>query len=302
VKVESGCDVRQGRKRVSGVRLRGITPEILLVEPLEIAYGRGISEVDEQRGAAVTVLGSDVATALFGSLDPLGKSVKISGRSFEVIGVGAPLGKVFGHSRDSYVLIPLSTYRKQLGQRESVGIVVRTRRPEDVEPAMDEVRVVLRARHHLRQSEPDDFGFVSAEALNTLWRKLSRTIFQVAIFVVGISLVVGGIVIMNIMLVSVIERTREVGVRKAVGARCRDIHRQFLFESTTLSAVGGLTGVAIGYVGSWAVRSFSPLPAAFPWWAPVLSVALSSLIGIFFGIYPAWKAARLNPIEALRKE
>ena len=200
------------------------------------------------------------------------------------------------------MLIPISTFRKNFGSRDSVAIVVRTRDPRYVEQAMDEVRVVLRARHHIRYSDPDDFGFINAEALNQLWTEMSRTIFQVALFVVGISLVVGGIVIMNIMLVSVIERTREIGVRKAIGARHRDIRRQFLIESAVLAAAGGLTGVCLAYGVTCAVRSFSPLPAVFPWWAPALALSISSGVGLFFGLYPAAKAAKLNPIEALRSE
>ena len=167
---------------------------------------------------------------------------------------------------------------------------------------MDEVRVVLRSRHRLRYGEDDDFGFVSAEALNSLWKDLSQTIFQIALFVVGISLVVGGIVIMNIMLVSVIERTREIGLRKAVGARPRDIRRQFLMESVALSATGGLIGVLFSFLASQAISAFSPLPARFPIWAPFLAVGITSVIGIAFGLWPSAKASRLDPIEALRSE
>jgi putative ABC transport system permease protein len=189
-----------------------------------------------------------------------------------------------------------------MGSRESVSIVVRATSAEVVGAAMDEARVILRARHHLKYSEADDFGMVNPEALNALWQGMTRTIFQVAIFVVGISLVVGGIVIMNIMLVSVIERTAEIGVRKAAGARHRDIRRQFLTESAVLAAVGGLVGVLFAYGATVAIRELSPFPAAFPWWAPVLALSVSSVVGISFGLYPAAKAARLNPIEALRSQ
>jgi putative ABC transport system permease protein len=302
VKVGSGGSVRRGSKTLSSVEIRGITPEILIIEPYEVHSGRGISQDEDKRAAAVAFLGFDVARALFGSVDALGRDVKIGGRSYEVVGVAEQQGSIFGHSRDNYVAIPLGTFRKQYGQRDSVSIVVRARNAALIEDAMDEARVVLRARHHLRHDEADDFGIVSAEALTTLWKTLSKTLFQVAIFVVGISLVVGGIVIMNIMLVSVIERTREIGVRKAVGARHRDIERQFVIESAVLSAAGGVVGIAISFAASWAVSSYSPLPAVYPWWAPVLAVGISSTIGIFFGIYPARKAARLNPIDALRSE
>ena len=301
-KVQGDSDVRYGRKIVRSVDVKGITPEILLIEPYEVQLGRGITADENDRAAAVVFLGADVAETLFGSVEPVGKVVKVFGRSFEVIGVGARRGTVFGHSRDNYVQIPIQTYRKQCGQRDSIAIVIRVGDPKDMEEAMDEVRVLLRARHHLRYDEPDDFGFVSAEALNKLWRDLSRTIFQIALFVVGISLVVGGIVIMNIMLVSVIERTREIGLRKAIGARHRDVRRQFVTEAAVLAAVGGLVGVAFAYGATVAIRKLSPLPAAFPWWAPVLAMSISSAVGVFFGLYPAAKAARLNPIEALRSE
>jgi putative ABC transport system permease protein len=167
---------------------------------------------------------------------------------------------------------------------------------------MDQVRAVMRARHHLKYDATDDFGIITAEGINDLWKDMTRTIFLVAVFVVGISLVVGGIVIMNIMLVSVIERTREIGVRKAVGATNRDIRRQFLIESVVLSCLGGAIGVSTGFAITWAISTWSPLPARFPLWAPALAFGVCAVIGVFFGLQPARRAARLNPIEALRSE
>lgn len=296
------AEARHGNQLVRSAQLRGITPEILSVEPYEVAEGRGIAPEDEQRSSRVAFIGQDLVDVLFGSTEPIGKSIKLDGRSFEVIGVAAKRGSVFGQSRDNFALVPLSTLQKMFGSRESLSIVVRAREVGQVEQLMDEVRAVIRARHHLRYDEQDDFGIVSPEALSTLWKNMSRTIFQVALFVVGISLVVGGIVIMNIMLVSVIERTREIGVRKALGARHRDIKKQFLVESCVLSACGGAMGVALAYAASVAIRTFSPFPAQFPWWAPLLALSISSAVGIFFGLYPASRAAGLNPIEALRSE
>jgi len=297
-----GVDIRAGSRIVQSSRIKAITHEIMLIENYELHAGRVITEDDVNVSAAVAFLGWDVAELLFSTMDPVGKEIKVRGRTFQVIGVGNARGSVFGQSRDNYVLIPISTFRKQFGSRESVNIVVRTQDPRDLDLAMDEARVVLRARHHLRYDDADDFGMVSAEAMNTLWRETSRAIFQVALFVVGISLVVGGIVIMNIMLVSVIERTREIGVRKAIGARQRDIRRQFLIESVVLAAAGGLIGVSAAFAITWLIRAISPLPAAFPWWAPALALGISSTVGITFGLYPAAKASRLNPIEALRSE
>jgi putative ABC transport system permease protein len=302
MKTYGETDVRYQGRVARSASLKGITPEILVVEPYELAAGRAITEDDVSRAAALAFLGSDLAESLFGPIDPIGREVKVGGRSFEVVGVAAKRGAVFGQSRDNFVIVPISTFQKIFGSRESIAIVVRARDPAEVEQAMDEVRVVLRARHHLRHDEKDDFGIVHPEALNALWKNLSRTIFQVAVFIVGISLVVGGIVIMNIMLVSVIERTREIGVRKAVGARHRDIRRQFLIESAMLALAGGAIGLALAYAATAAIRGLSPLPAAFPWWAPLVALSISSAVGIFFGLYPASKAAGLNPIEALRKE
>jgi putative ABC transport system permease protein len=183
-----------------------------------------------------------------------------------------------------------------------VNISVKAAAGVSLEESMDQARVVLRSRHHLSYGADDDFGIVTPEGINDLWRNLTQTIFLVAVFVVGISLVVGGIVIMNIMLVSVTERTREIGVRKAIGARNRDIRLQFLIESVTLSCVGGAIGVIAAFTFSWLIRTYSPLPASFPLWAPLLAFGICAVIGVFFGVHPARKAARLNPIEALRSE
>jgi len=302
VKTYTGGDVRHRNRTAMSVSIQGATPEILLMENYEVAAGRVINADDNKRSLTVAFIGADIAEKLFRFQDPIGKEIKVRDRIFEVVGVGMPRGSVFGNSRDNYVVIPITTFQKCFGSRRSVRIVARAKDPLLLEQAMDEVRVVLRARHKLRYHEEDDFGIVTADGLNTLWRNLSQTIFQIALFVVGISLVVGGIVIMNIMLVSVIERTREIGLRKALGARYRDIRRQFLMESVALSAAGGLMGVILSWLASYLIARFSPLPAAFPWWAPVVAVLISGTIGIFFGLYPSAKAARLNPIEALRSD
>jgi putative ABC transport system permease protein len=302
MKAEGAADVRYRRKVLPSLRIKAITPEIMVVEPYELAAGRIIAEEDQQRAASVAFLGHAVAEELFGPIDPIGKEIKLDGRSFEVIGRAQERGNVFGMSRDNYVLVPLSTFQKSFGSRTSISIVARAHDPSVLPQAMDEARMVLRARHHLRYQDEDDFGIVSAEGMNALWQRMTRTIFQVALFVVGISLVVGGIVIMNIMLVAVIERTKEIGIRKALGARHRDIRRQFLIESGVLACVGGLIGVLLAYGATLLLRTLTPFPAAFPWWAPILALSLSSAVGIFFGLYPAARAARLHPIEALRKD
>jgi putative ABC transport system permease protein len=302
VEVHSTQDLRRGAFEVHDVDVGGIEPAIVEIEPYEVAEGRNLSDEENARSAAVCFIGHDIATNLFGPIDPVGKTLRIREREFEVVGSAKQKGSVFGFSRDNYVKIPFNTFRKMFGSHRSVNISVKAAEGVPMGEAMDQARAVLRARHHLDYHDPDDFGFMTAEGVNDLWKSLTQTIFLVAIFVVGISLVVGGIVIMNIMLVSVIERTREIGVRKAVGARNRDIRLQFLVESVTLSCVGGAIGVSAAFVLAWAIRTFTPLPADFPLWAPLLAFGICALIGIFFGVQPARKAARLNPIEALRTE
>jgi putative ABC transport system permease protein len=300
--IHTSAEIRRGDRSVQDIDVGGIHAEILEIEPYEIAAGRPISHGEIERTAAVVFLGYGVADELFGLTDPIGKKVKIRGRSLEVVGTAQKRGSVFGQSRDNFVKIPITTFRKMWGLHRSVNISVKARDPALLDATMDQVRVVLRSRHHLDYDEKDDFGIVSAEGINQVWDDLTRILFNVAIFVVGLSLVVGGIVIMNIMLVSVLERTREIGIRKAVGARQRDIRLQFLVESVILSCAGGAIGVSLAFAISWLLRTYSPLPAAFPMWAPVLAFVICSAIGIFFGLQPASRAARLHPIEALRAE
>jgi putative ABC transport system permease protein len=300
--VHANTTVRYKANSVQGVDVSGINSEILQIEPYDVEVGRILTQTEVDRAAPVAFVGWEIADKLFANIDPRGKQVRIKGKSFEVVGVAKKRGSVFGMSRDNFVRIPITTFQKMFGSRASVNISVKAADKENINAAIDQVRVVLRSKHHLRFNDKDDFGVTSAEGINTLWENLTRIIFNVAIFIVGLSLVVGGIVIMNIMLVAVIERTREIGVRKAVGARQRDIKLQFLIESVVLSCAGGAIGVTIAYLISWVLRTFSPLPAAFPIWAPLLSFIICGAIGVFFGLQPAKKAARLDPIEALRAE
>ena len=298
--VHARAEVRYKDESVVDVDVSGIDAEILQIEPYDVDIGRILSHEEVDRAAPVAFIGWEVADKLFRGLDPRGKQVRIRGRPFTVVGVAAKRGSVFGQSRDNFVRTPISTFQKMFGARRSVNISVKALGP--IEPAMDQVRAVLRALHHLEFHEPDDFGITSAEGINQLWENLTRIIFNVALFVVGLSLVVGGIVIMNIMLVAVIERTPEIGLRKAVGARQRDIKLQFLTESVVLSVVGGLIGVSLAFAVSWALRTYTPLPAAFPMWAPPTAFLVCAVIGVFFGLRPASSAAKLDPIEALRAE
>ena len=298
--VHARTEVRYKDESVVDVDVSGIDAEILQIEPYDVEVGRILSHEEVDRAAPVAFIGWEVADKLFRGLDPRGKEVRIRGRPFTVVGVAAKRGSVFGASRDNFVRTPISTFQKMFGARRSVNISIKALGP--IEPAMDQVRAVLRALHHVEFHEPDDFGITSAEGINQLWENLTRIIFNVALFVVGLSLVVGGIVIMNIMLVAVIERTPEIGLRKAVGARQRDIKLQFLTESVVLSIVGGLIGVSLAFAVSWALRTYTPLPAAFPMWAPPTAFLVCAVIGVFFGLRPASTAAKLDPIEALRAE
>ena len=300
--VHATADLKRGTEQLRDCDIGGITPAILEIEPFEVADGRILAEHEEEAAAPVAFIGNDVVERLFPGVDPIGKELRVKGLAVQVVGIAKKKGSFLGFSQDNFVKIPFSLHRKLFGAHRSVNISVQAADSSDLSTTMDEVRSVLRARHHLRPGQPDDFNFLTAEGINTLWGTMTSMIFSIALFVVGISLVVGGIVIMNIMLVSVVERTREIGVRKAVGARQRDIVMQFLIESVLLSCLGGLIGILIAWGASALLAAKTPLPASFPLWAPPVAFAICAGIGVFFGIYPARKAARLDPIEALRAD
>ena len=295
-------DLKRGTDELRSCDIGGITPSILRIEPYELADGRFLADHEDDSASPVAFVGNDVVERLFPGVDPIGKELRVRGRSVRIVGVAKKKGSFLGFSRDNYVKIPFRLHKKLFGGRRSINISVQAVDSADMATTMDEVRAVLRARHHLEPGKPDDFNFLTAEGINSLWRDMTSMIFTIALFVVGISLVVGGIVIMNIMLVSVIERTREIGVRKAVGARQRDIVMQFLIESVILSCLGGAIGILIAWGAAALLAANTPLPADFPLWAPLVAFVICTLIGVFFGIHPARKAAHLDPIEALRVE
>ncbi len=295
-------DLARRRYELQEVDIGGITPGVLEIEPYEVEAGRIFTRNDDEHGLPVAFLGHDVSEQLFPAVDPLGKTIRVEGLDLTVVGLAKKKGSFLGFSQDNFVKIPYGLHKKLFGSQNSVNLSVKAVDDGAMTEAMDEVRAVLRARHHLRPGDDDDFAIVTAEGINDLWRSMSQTIFAIALFVVSISLVVGGIVIMNIMLVSVIERTREIGVRKAVGARQRDIVEQFLIEAVLLSCIGGLIGVSLAWGASELLASQTPLPADFPPWAPPVAFLVCASIGVFFGISPARRAARLDPIEALRTE
>jgi putative ABC transport system permease protein len=295
--------VRYRSKVVNGVRLQGRSEGYDLVDDQAIEYGRHLSQLDDRDRRPVAVLGPDVASELFGTSDAaLGRTVRVGRYEFEVVGVTQAKGKLFGQPQDRFVTVPVETFSKFWEERGSLELAVKSVDQPSLDLAQQEVRNIMRARRHQRPGQPDAFGITTAETWMQLYRTLTGGIFVVSIGVAAISLFVGGIVIMNIMLVSVTERTKEIGIRKALGARRRDILTQFLVESTTLSLSGGIIGIVLGSSLALLVGAVSPLPAALSLSAIVLGVLMSTAVGVFFGSYPAARAARLDPIEALRYE
>lgn len=299
----TSADVHNGRQIDEDVNLLGATPEFSQVENFDIAVGRPFTEEDEVHRAAICVIGHDVATQLFPATDPIGRQIRVGEEQYQIVGVAKALGTVLGQSRDNFVMTPLSTYREAWAQEEdTITIFVQATSTGAMPASIDEARVLLRARHHRRYQDPDDFGIIESSSITDLWKKLTTNIFGIAIWLTSVFLVVGGIVIMNIMLASVTERTREIGVRKSLGARRRDIVLQFLMESSTLAAAGGVVGVIFAEAVTLLVRATTPMPMSIPIYSIVIALVLSSAVGLFFGIYPAVRASRLDPIEALRAE
>ena len=284
------------------VSIRGVTAnmgEIGLVEP---ALGRYITDSDNDRRVDSVVIGKDVADRFFTGVDPLGKVVNIDGAPYTVVGVAKPLGSTFGQSQDIFAYIPIQSYRKVYGTQESGAINVQATAPEWMPPAEDEARMLLRAHRHIGPKDDDNFGLIEPSSVMGLWEDLTGNLAKSSIGIVSIFLVIGAIVIMNIMLASVTERTREIGVRKSVGATRRDVLLQFVIEASVMSAVGGGIGVVVALGLSLLIGSLTSIPMAVPVAAVIVAIVMATLVGLAAGVYPAFKAARLDPIEALRFE
>jgi putative ABC transport system permease protein len=282
--------------------LKGVSAAMANIDTVQPQTGRYIGEIDEERSRYVAMIGVEIADRLFGSREVVGQEIKIEGLPFEVIGVAKEVGTVFGQSQDEFALIPLSTYQKIWGSRQSIDISIKAPETVNFNDLQDQIKMLMRARHRLSYNDKDTFGIITADSINDLFKSLTSVVAAVALGVTSISLVVGGIVIMNIMLVAVTERTREIGIRKSLGARRRDILLQFLIESVVLSGCGGMIAVLFAYGIRWILITYTPVPATMPVWAVVMALSVSSATGAIFGIYPAWKAARLDPIVALRAE
>jgi putative ABC transport system permease protein len=296
------ADVQFGTKTLGDVAIFGVTAPYQVVQDYAFANGRPLSDIDVLQRRNVAVIGADVAEKLFEQVDPVGKDLRVMGNHFTIVGVIAKKGRVLGQSFDGFVLLPLTTFESIYGRRKTSTVSVKMARAEDVAEGMALADGAMRTAHRLRPGEESDYSVETADALVAFWKSLTKVLFSVIPAIVGIGIVVGGIVIMNIMLMSVSERTREIGVRKAMGARSRDIRRQFLAEAIVLATVGGMLGVASGWGLAELVAFVSPLPAKVTAWSVMLALSLGAGVGVLFGVYPAARAAELDPIAALRQE
>jgi putative ABC transport system permease protein len=269
----------------------------------DLSEGRHVSEADVSHATPVCAVGYDIAEKLLAGMDPIGKELRVDTIDCEVIGVGKKLGSVMGMSRDAWLLLPITTFQKAYSSDDSIRIWAKSSKgASGIDEAMDEVRLILRGKRHVAYRDADDFAIETNGSFLSLWAGITSAFFGVTIVIASISLIVGGIVIMNIMLVSVTERTREIGLRKSLGARRSDIQLQFLIESATIAAIGGVWGVLLGILLAKFVTLTTSLPSSVQLWSVVMGLLVATSVGLFFGVYPASKAARMDPVEALRSE
>jgi putative ABC transport system permease protein len=296
-------EAKSGLNSLKDTNLRAWTPEMAELYDVDLVSGRHITDTDLRDAAPVCVIGNDLVDNLMPGVDPIGKEIRWNNTPCQVIGLGKKEGSSLGTSLDNWIILPLTTYNKENGnQQDSLRVTCRAGSASNIQVSVDEVRQIMRGRHHLPYAKKDDFAVETSDSFLALWKDISGTFFVVTIGIASISLVVGGIVIMNIMLVSVTERTREIGVRKAIGARRSDILMQFLIEASTIAAIGGALGVVFGVLLAKVVSWVSPLPSAVQLWSVLGGLFVALSVGLFFGTYPASKAAKLDPVEALRSE
>jgi len=290
-------------KSIDSVQVRGVSPEYITFSSFDAERGRLMSPTEVESARPVAVVGWQTADRLFGAdIDPLEKTIQIEGVHFRVVGVSSKRGSLLGQTQDEFAVIPLGQFRMLFGARRSLSLSVRPRDVAQIAPAIDEATVALRAARRLKPRQGDNFGIFTSDTILDIYHSATNGIFAVLVGVVALSLVVGGIVIMNIMLMVVSERTREIGLRKALGARRRDIVWQILTESVTLSTFGGVVGTFFGFILATVISKVSPLPSTVQVWSVVMGISVTAVVGLFFGLYPAMRAAKLDPIEALRRE
>jgi putative ABC transport system permease protein len=290
-------------KSIDNVRVQGVSAEYVNFSSFDAEVGRLMSATEVESARPVTVIGWQTADRLFGAdADPLEKTIQIEGVHFRVIGVSAKRGALLGNSQDEFAVIALGQFWMIFGSRRSLSLSVKPRDLAQIQPAMDEATIALRSARRLRPKQPDNFGLFTSDTILDIYHSATNGIFAVLVGVVALSLVVGGIVIMNIMLMAVTERTREIGLRKALGARRSDIMAQMLTESVVLSIFGGIIGTILGAAIALGIAAATPVPASIEPWSVVLGIGITAFVGLFFGLYPAMRAARLDPIEALRRE
>ena len=300
---DHNIDIRSGNQRLENTDVMGVSSNYAEVRNINIAQGRFVTEADDEHRAEVVFIGADVAARLFANVDPIGKTVRAETHEYQVIGVAERIGSAFGQSQDNFMIMPVHTFEKELHRaRDWVAVFVQAPNAEMMNACEDEARMLMRAWRHLAWEAPDNFAILGSDSIMKLWHDLTGTLAGVAVGLVSVFLVVGGIVIMNIMLASVTERTREIGIRRSLGARKKHILLQFMMESAVLASTGGIIGVLLAYALVGLVGATTSIPVKTPMSAVIVSLCVSTAVGLFFGIYPATRAAKLDPIEALRAE
>src|SRR5262245_19909960 len=289
-------------EEINNANIQGVTASYADFSTFNAQRGRMMSTVEVERGQQVAILGYTLADRLFGEIEPVEKTIKIAGIGFRVVGVSEKKGSFFGDSQDNFAVIPLGAYQRLFGARQSLQLMVKPVATDRMTEAMDDATVALRVARRLKPSAPNNFGIITSDFILDLYRQVTSGIFAVLVGIVALSLVVGSIIIMNIMLMVISERTREIGLRKALGAKRKDIMSQVLTESITLSTLGGVIGILLGSLAATLIAALTPLPARLEMWSVVLGIGITAAVGLFFGAWPASRAAALDPIEALRRE